>query len=322
MILTVTPNPLLERRLFFENISFGKINRAFSENFYAGGKGINVSRQLNQLGIKNLALTFLGGHNGKLLRKALEYESINFNAVSTKDETRYATVTINKQNNALTSFFSQNSDFNENEVDEFINKMDKAIQNCSIVVFAGSAPNKLSQKVFTEGISLANKYDKISILDTYGEHLKECIELSPFAIHNNRKEIEDSLGINISNEENILDWLDALYKKSIKMAFVTDGEKEVYSSKFDFHFKASPPKVNSINSLGSGDAFVAGIVYGLERSLVYEDFLKLAIALGSFNTQQLEAANVKMSEAETLLDIIEVQPVGKKMKLIDDSPNY
>ncbi len=322
MILTVTPNPLLERRLFFKNISSGKINRAFSENFYAGGKGINVSRQLNQLGIKNLALTFLGGHNGKLLRKALENESIDFNAVSTKDETRYASIPIDQSNNMLTCFFSPNSNISQSEVDEFISKMDKAIQNCSIVVFAGSAPNKLSQKIFTEGISLANKYDKISILDTYGEHLEECIEHSPFAIHNNRKEIEDSLGINFLNEENILDWLDALYKKNIKMTFITNGEKEIYSSKFDFHFKTSPPKVNAVNSLGSGDAFVAGIVYGLERSLVYEDFLKLGIALGSFNTQQLEASNVKMSEAETLLDLIEVKPVGKKMKLIDDSPNY
>lgn len=322
MILTVTPNPLLERRLFFKNISLGKVNRASSEIIYAGGKGINVSRQLNQLGVKNLALTFLGGQNGKLLRRTLENESINFNAVSIKDETRYAAVPINQSSNQLTSFFSPNSDITESEVDEFINKMDKAIQNCSIVVLSGSAPNKLSQRIFTEGIKLANEHDKISVLDTYGEHLSECLELSPFAIHNNRKEIEYSLSINLSNEENILDSLDSVYKKKIKMAFVTDGEREVYSSKFDFYFKTNPPKVNTISSLGSGDAFVAGIVYGLERSLVYEDFLKLAIALGSFNTQQLEAANVKMSEAETLLDKIEVQPVGKKMKLIDDSPNY
>lgn len=322
MILTITPNSLLERRLVFNSILNGAVNRSRTEYFYAGGKGINVSRQLNQLGIKNQSLTFLGGNNGKLLRKTLENESINFNAVNTKDETRWAAVTIDESKKEITSFFSQNSEPSENEVDEFIQKMDKAIQNCSIVLFAGSSPNKTAQRIFTEGVELANKYDKISFIDTYGEHLKECIEKSPFALHNNKKEIENSLGVELESEQDILNFLDSLYSKNIKMAFITDGKNEVYSSKFDFHYKTKPPTVKSFNPLGSGDAFVAGIIYGIERSLVYNDSLKLAVALGALNTQQFDAANVKLDDAEMLLENIDVQSVGKKMKLIDDSPNY
>lgn len=322
MILTVTPNPLLERRLIFNSITQGAINRSQKEILYAGGKGINVSRQLNRLGIKNLALTFLGGNNGKLLRRALETEQINFNAVSTKDETRYAAVTIYNEKKELTSYFSPNSEISEREVDEFINKLDKAIQNCSIVLFAGSSPNNSTNRIFIEGIELANKYDKISFVDTYGEHLPECIDLSPFAIHNNKREIESSLDVNLNDEKAIMEFLDSLYAKNVKMAFITDGEKDVYSSKFDFHFKTIPPKVNAINSLGSGDAFVAGIIYGLENALVYNDFIKLAVALGSLNTESFEAAKVELAKAKDLAEIISIEPVGKKMKLIDDSPNY
>lgn len=322
MILTVTPNPLLERRLIFNSIKLAGVNRSSSEFFYAGGKGINVSRQLNILGVKNLALTFLGGSNGKLLRRTLETENINFNAVSTKEETRYASIIVENENPRLTSFFSPNTDVSDTEVDEFIRKMDKAIQNCSIVLFAGSSPNKMSQKIFIEGISLANKYDKISILDTYGEHLKECIELAPFAIHNNRKEINSSLNHGLTNEQEILNFLQMLYSKNIKMSFLTDGRNEVYSSKFDFIFKTKPPVINYVNSLGSGDAFVAGIIYGLEKALVYNDFLKLSVALGALNAERLDAANIDKEKAEKLAEEIEVLPVGKKMKLIDDSPNY
>lgn len=322
MILTITPNPLLERRLTFNSVSIGAVNRSSSETFYAGGKGINVSRQLNLLGIKNHALTFLGGNNGKLLRKALESEAIDFNAVTTKDETRYAAVTIDKSTNRMTSYFSPNSNIADTEVDEFIQKMNKAIQNCSIVLISGSAPNIAAQKIFTEGIKLAGKYDKISFIDTYGEHLKECIEHAPFALHNNIKEIENSLGVDLSSGEKVHEFLDLLYSKGIKMSFITDGENDIRSSKFDFHYKTKPPKVNAINSLGSGDAFTAGILYGLEKSLVYEDFLKLAAALGSLNTEQFDAANIKLNNAEKICDEIQVLPVGKKMKLIDDSPNY
>ena len=130
MILTVTPNPLLERRLYFDTIEPGKVNRSYKETFYAGGKGINVSRQLNRLGIQNNALTFLGGENGKLLRKCLTGENISFNAVSTKDETRYSSVIIEEKNKRITSFFSPNSHISKKEVNTFIEKMDKSRPDC------------------------------------------------------------------------------------------------------------------------------------------------------------------------------------------------
>lgn len=322
MILSITPNPLLERRLTFKSIKVGGVNRSKSETFYAGGKGINVSRQLNRLGIKNTSLTFLGGQNGKLLRRTLENESIDFLAVNTKSETRYAAVTIDEEEQKLTSYFSPNSKLSAGEIDEFISKMTNAIRSSSMVVFSGSSPSPEAKIIFTEGIKIAHENDKPVFIDTYGNHLKECIELSPFALHNNKKEIEDYFGSELNTEEDYHNLLNQLYRNNIKMAFITDGGNLVYSSKFDFHYKTIPPRVNAINSLGSGDAFVGGIIYGLEQALVYEDFLKLAVALGSLNAEHYDAANIIMSDAEKIVPDIDVQPIGKKMKLIDDSPNY
>ncbi len=322
MILTVTPNPLLERRLFFNSITPGGVNRSKSELFYAGGKGINVSRQLTKLGIINTALTFIGGSNGKLFRKSLDDESINYISVNTRSETRYAAVTIDDYKKQLTSYFSPNSEIEAKEVDEFVSRMDKAIQNCSIVIFAGSSPTDYAAHIFYEGIKLAQKYDKIALLDTYGQHLKECYSLSPFAVHNNKTEIENSLGVELDNDQKYHDLLDSFYQSGIKLGFITDGANNVYSSKFDFHYKSTPPKVEAINSLGSGDAFVAGTAYGLERSLVYDDLLKFSIALGSLNSASFEAANVDLEDAEKLSGKVQVEPIGKKMKLIDDSPSY
>ncbi|MCB0748024.1 MAG: 1-phosphofructokinase, partial [Ignavibacteriae bacterium] len=86
MVLTVTINPLLEKNLFFNDVSAN--NRAYKEEITAGGKGINISRQLNLLGIQNHAITFLGGSKGKIIRSVLEKEQISFSPVSTKSETR------------------------------------------------------------------------------------------------------------------------------------------------------------------------------------------------------------------------------------------
>ena len=90
MILTVTLNPLLEKRLFFDNFLCNNSNRSYKEEFRSGGKGINVSRQLNHLNINNQALTFLGGTSGKILRSIYHSEQLNYYAVSTKSNTREA----------------------------------------------------------------------------------------------------------------------------------------------------------------------------------------------------------------------------------------
>ncbi len=322
MILTVTLNPLLEERLFFQSVELGKNHRATKRIFTAGGKGINVSRQLNYLSVPNHAITFLGGENGKLLRKIMSEEQIDFNFVSVKSETRGASLIIEENSNRVTTFFSPNNKITQTEADELKQKLDKMIRNCSIVVFSGSSPCEETDNIFSHGIKLAEEYDKVSVLDTYGTHLKKSIEAAPTAIHNNISEIEKSLNIDLSSEDKKLDFLNYLYSKGIKLSFLTDGSNAVYANKFDFHYRIIPPKVNSVDSTGSGDAFVSGVVFGLFHSLVFDEFVKIAVSLGTTNANRLETCNVSEDEYKKYTDAVRIEAIGKKMKIIDDSPNY
>jgi tagatose 6-phosphate kinase len=321
MILTVTINPLLERRLFFNSVEFGKANRCNREIFYAGGKGINVSRQLNFLGLKNQAFTFLGGNNGKILRHCLTNDKIDFSVVSSKAETRSADLIIDS-NNCVSTFFGLNSEITAEESKEFKDKLEKMIQNCSVVVFAGSSASTAADDIFPFGIELANKHDKVSILDTYGAHLKSCIDAEPTIIHNNANEVEKSLGISLKSEKEKLEYLYFLYSKKIKLAFLTDGANHAYAAKFDFHYKIESPKVETVDSTGSGDAFVAGITFGMENSLVFDEFIKIASALGAANATKLETCEISIDEMNRYIKDVNVTPIGKKMKILDDSPNY
>lgn len=320
MVLTVTLNPLLEKRLYFKKVSVGKENRSTKIIYTAGGKGINVSRQLNKLGIKNLALTFLGGGNGKKLRNILESENINHAIVSSKSETRFAALAIEEEAHRLTTFFSPNSEITQNEVNDFIQKMEKIIKNNSIVVFSGSSPNKFTDQIFPAGIELARKYDKFCILDTYGNHLKNSLEKGPDVFHGNVSEIENSLSISLSDVKLKEEFMDYLYSIGVKLSFITDGKNSGYAAKFNFHYKITNAVVKEIDAAGSGDAFVAGIAYGLEKALVFEDFTKLASALGAANAAKWEVCNSSLEDTGKILDKIKVSPIGKKMKLIDDSP--
>lgn len=320
MIVTVTLNPLLERRYSFKGIKYPGINREGILNIKAGGKGINVSRQLNQLNTSSLVFTFLGGTNGKLLREVLKREKIDFTFVKLNSETREGVVIIDEKNEKITYMFGADPEITKEEADEYKDKLEKIIQNCEVVIFSGSSPCKNTDSIIPFGIDAANRYDKISICDTYGIHLSDCIKAGPTILHNNIDELQKSLGIGLNSEEDILAFLDKLYSSGIKQSYITDSGNNFFSSNFDFHFKVSPPAVKSIDSTGSGDSFMAGIIYSWHNNLTYEDGLKLATKLGAANASRFDVSNITLKETDDLMLKVDVTPIGKKMKTLDVTP--
>ena len=320
MILTITINPLLERRYYYSKVDLSKVNRQGKLVIKAGGKGINVNRQLNKLSKKNTAMLFIGGNNGKLFRESLRSEKIIFSEVITKAETRDAAIIIDESEKKVYSFLGQDAAISSQEVSEFIMKMEKAIAACEIVVFSGSSPCNETDKIIVEGIKIANELDKISVCDTYGKHLSACYEASPTIVHNNIEELHTSLQIKLKNESDYIDFLNILYKKGIKQVYLTDGNKPFYASNFDFHYKVNPPEIDTVDSTGSGDAFVSGIVYGWHDKLTFEQQLKFATALGALNARSLEVCEVELPDSQMLAEEIRIEPIGKTLKHLNDTP--
>lgn len=321
MVLTVTINPLLERRIKFDKIEIGKENRNGTEQLKVGGKGINVCRQLDKLGVDSLAFTLLGGENGKLIKELLFKENLKHTSIRTKSETRNNYIVLEENSSTITSYFAKNQIIEEDEVNEFKIKLEKIIQNCEIVVFSGSSPSVAADSIFPYGIQLANKYDKISICDTYGAHLLECIEQSPTIIHNNIEETENSLGKNLSSQKAVTDYFAFLYSKGIKQAYLTNGAKKGYVCNFDFVHSVETVELNQTGDpTGSGDAFTAGIVYGLSNDMTFEHTVKLASKLGALNAKSFDVCSVTKEELEDFNYNVNVTPIGKKMKILDVTP--
>ena len=318
MILTVTLNPLLERRYYYPKIELSQVNRQGKLIIKAGGKGINVSRQLNRLGIKNTAMLFIGGNNGKLFRESLRTEKINYSEVVTKAGTRDAAIIIDELKGKVYSFFGQDGLISSQETSEFIDKMKKAIAACEMVVFSGSSPCHETDRIIVEGIKIANELDKISICDTYGKHLADCYNALPTIVHNNVDELRTSIQNKFTNETDYLDFLNILYRKGIKQAFITDSDKAFYASNFDFHYKVNPTEIKTIDSTGSGDAFVSGIAYGWHNKFTFEQQLKFATALGALNAGSIEVCEVELLNAQTLVEEIRIEPIGKSIIHLND----
>ncbi|MBI2416515.1 MAG: 1-phosphofructokinase [Ignavibacteriales bacterium] len=320
MILIITLNPLLEYRFYTEEFKQGKTCRDVPCTLQAGGKGINVSRQLKMLGTVSYNLTFLGQFYGKKYRETLAGEGLEFLAVKTAHDTRFAHVLIENGQRKVTSFFTANSEVSKSESDDMKQRLDKMIQNCEIVVFSGSSPSEAANDIFPYGIELAHKYDKVSILDTYGAHLSACLDKAPTVIHNNVAELEQSLGISLDTDEQKMAFLNSLYIKGIKQAFLTDGENPFFVANHDFLYKVQSPAVECYDATGSGDAFTAGIVQGWYDDLVFDDMVRLAAALGAKNAAMEQVCAVSIEQAEFLKTQVQIEPVGKKMKVVDTRP--
>ncbi len=320
MILIITLNTLLERRFSYEQVSLGKVNRNAVTKISAGGKGINVSRQLKKLGVKSYNYFFSGGTNGKIYRDTLKNEGLDFSFISTKSETRHAAVITSEKDKAVSTFFSEDPQIFQNEVDEFKSKLDKMIQNCEIVIFSGSSPLTETDSIIPYGIELANKYDKVSICDTYGKHLQNCIDAAPTMIHNNLSEIKNSLAKSFNDEKSVADFLIGLYRKGIKRTYLTNGSNNFYASNFDYIYKIKPLEIQEFDATGSGDSFVAGLINCWINSDFFEDSLKFATAIAGLNAATFDVSNVSLEDVIKFKDKVEILPVGKKTKTIDDSP--
>jgi 1-phosphofructokinase family hexose kinase len=320
MILIITLNPLLERRFSYEKISLHSVNRNGLVKYQAGGKGINVSRQLKKLGIESYNLFFSGGANGKLFRDLLRKEGLPFTSVHIEDETRQAAIIISNQERKLYSFFSSNPEISESEIEQMKSAITKMITNCDIVVISGSSPSTKADELVSFTISEANRMDKVSVCDYYGENLEEVLNLAPTIIHNNFEEIEKYLGVNLDKEESVISTLNLLSKKGIKRVYLTNGENTFYTQNFDYIYKIYPPKINSIDSTGSGDAFVAGLIYCWEINDVFEHSLKFSTAIASANAKSFNVCDIELNNFESLIPEVKIEPIGKKIKLIDDSP--
>ncbi|MGB9663897.1 MAG: 1-phosphofructokinase family hexose kinase [Ignavibacteria bacterium] len=310
MIITITLNPLLEKVLFFEKIEKEKVNRAKSAKINAGGKGINVSRQLNKFKIENLATGFLGGDNGKKLKSILYKEQIKNSFQQIEDETREGFVVV-ENFKIRESYFFPNPIIHSREVSEFIEKTRKAILNCEMVIISGSSPEfenfEDELKIFSELISFANENDKFTLIDIYGNHLSRVLELKPMIVHTNQDELEKSLNLKFGSENDLINFLKETYSRGIKIFIITNGSEEFFAINHGFLFQVLPPEIETVNPTGSGDAFMAGLIYGLHNNLPFEEILKWASASGAANASMFEVCSAEFEYIYSLLKKIKIK---------------
>lgn len=253
MILTVTLNPAVDYHMKIDSFSEGKSLSAQEVNFQAGGKGINVSRVLNNLGTANMALAVLGGFTGDYLKSQMP----ELKAIPIKDRTRINT----KIKTAIseTEIHGVAPELTRQEIEHVKDEIVHLTKNDTLIL-SGSLPRGVSNAIYKELALLVP--DTQIIADTRGLALKEIITVhNLFLIKPNKDELSELFGCDISSNEEALKLAkDLKNRTSIKYIIVSLGKDGAYLLTNNEVFYAPALEGELVSSVGAGDSLVAGFI--------------------------------------------------------------
>lgn len=280
MIYTLTINPAVDYDIYLnESFKIGGINTAIKSNIRVGGKGINVSRLLNNLGVKSVALGFVAGFTGEYIKESLKEQGIKTDFITLKNGVTRINTNINDKYdetsiNGLSSFIS-----NE-DIDNLMLKIKKLVKG-DILVLAGSIPNYMDDDIYYKISKELADGVKI-VLDTRGEVLAKNIYKN-YLIKPNIHELEDMFNKKFENYEQINEACKYFIDKGVQNIIVSMGKNGALYINEKGYKHVKIPKGEYINSIGSGDSMVAGFIL--------HESLEFAVACGSASAYSYDLAD-------------------------------
>lgn len=288
MIYTVTLNPSIDYIIGIDNLKEGYVKRSSYEKILPGGKGINVSRVLNNLGVKSCVLGFKAGFTGEYIKNFLKKEGIKTDFINVEEEVSRINVKIKSEKE--TEINAVGPKISEKYIKSFLKKL-KKIKNNDIVVLAGSIPSSLDKSFYEKiMIKLCLKNVKI-IVDAEKELLLNTLKYKPFLIKPNNYELGEIFNKSLENEEEIIECAKKLQKMGAQNVLVSLGSKGgIMVCENGNIFKSMAPSGKLINSTGAGDSCVAGFIEEFEKSKDYKKAFLKGICAGSASAFSEELA--------------------------------
>lgn len=280
MIYTVTLNPSIDYIVRLDELKTGITNRTTSEEYYIGGKGINVSCVLAELGIKSTALGFVAGFTGEAIEKGLKNPKITADFITLKSG--ISRINIKIKAGEETEINCQGPHIDEEELLNLFDKIDN-IQNGDTLIIAGNIPNTLPDDVYERIIERLVGKDVRIVVDATKKLLVNSLKYKPFLIKPNRQELSEIFDTTVKTESDVVKYAQELQKMGAKNVLISlGGDGALLVDEFGKVHKEGVIKgYKVLNTVGSGDSMVAGFVAGCIDKNDYAYALKLGSACGN-----------------------------------------
>ena len=279
MIYTITFNPALDYIVKMEDLNVGHVNRTESEEIYAGGKGINVSIVLKNLGVENTALGYIAGFTGKEIERRVKEFGCSTDFIEL--ENGMSRINVKIKSSKESEINGSGPDITDKALNELYNKLD-ALKADDILVLAGSIPKTLPKNIYENIMKRLDAKGIKFVVDTTGELLMNVLKYKPFLIKPNHHELAELFNVKLESKEDIVKYAKELVKmgaQNVVISMAGDGAILVDS---DLNVTMSDvPKGVLKNSVGAGDSMVAGFITGYLKNNNIVDAFKMGVATGS-----------------------------------------
>lgn len=297
MIYTVTFNPSLDYVMKVNDFKLGMVNRSEEEIIFPGGKGINVSIVLKNLGVDNKALGFVAGFTGKEIVNRIE--EFGCRAEFIKLQEGLSRINVKLKGRIESEINGGGPHIDDASLEKLYSNLDK-LEDGDILVLAGSIPSSLPMDIY-EKIMKRLQYKNIKIaVDATKDLLINVLKYKPFFIKPNNHELEEIFNVKFKNHDEIIEYGRKLQEMGAENVLISmAGEGAILIGSDGNIYKSNAPKGILKNSVGAGDSMVAGFITGYIKNNNLEEALKMGVATGSASAFSEELATA--SEVEELL---------------------
>ena len=308
MIYSVTLNPSIDFIVRVKDFQIGETNRAYEDNFFAGGKGIMVSKLLKNVGTECVNLGFLGGFTGAFIEKNLKKLNIPSDFVTVEENTR---INVKLKTEEETEINCPGPKISEKEKEEFLDKIRK-IKRDDFVILSGSVPSNLGNDFYINIIEILNENSVKFTLDSSGETFKKSLKYKPFLIKPNKDELKEYAKREFKDNKEIIDYVRTNLVGMAENVIISLGGKGALYIAKDFSLFAQPFKAKEsvVNTVGAGDSVVAGFVNCMLKENDVEKAFRFAVACGTATSFSEDIGELEFIEEISKKLVIEKEHYG------------
>lgn len=304
MIYTVTFNPSIDYVMFTEKFELSGLNRAIATYKFAGGKGINVSRVLKTLGVESTALGFIGGFPGEFIDSVLNQSGIKTDFVQVDEDTR---INVKLKSDEETEINAAGPKVTSSQFEALLEQIRSTNQE-DIVIVAGSVPKSIPADAYAQIARITNETGAKLVVDAEKDLVNTILQYRPLFIKPNKDELEEMFDTKVNNDMDVVKYGRKILASGAQSVIISlGGDGAIYIDE-KHSIKAQNPKGKVINTVGSGDSTVAGMVAGLSNGLSIEEAFKQAVASGTataFNDDLANKENIEKIKNQVTVTILD-----------------
>lgn len=279
MINTITLNPSLDYIVNLDNLELDFVNRSTSEEIFAGGKGINVSIVLKNLGVESRALGFIAGFTGNEIERLLKEEGVESQFTKLKDG--FSRINIKLKHGQETEINGTGPDLREEDVKSLYSKINEMNEG-DFLVLAGSIPSTLPDDIYEKIMKDFEDKNFNIVVDATKNLLVNVLKYKPFLIKPNNHELGEIFNVKLKSNEEIIKYGKKLQDMGARNVLISmAGDGAIFLGENGEVFESNVPKGKVINSVGAGDSMVAGFLAGYSKNNDYKEAFKMGVATGS-----------------------------------------